>query len=58
LLAFARAGSFDRTRIGGGTLDWLKGGASAGKTAQQAEIGLSELSKILSIGPAAVAGQP
>jgi hypothetical protein len=42
-------GSFDGTRIGEGALDWLKSGESAGKTAKQAEIGLRELPKILSI---------
>jgi hypothetical protein len=42
-------GSFDGTRIGEGALDWLKVGESAGKSAKQAEIGINELSKILSI---------
>jgi len=41
-------GSFDGTKIGGGALDWLNVGESAGKTAKQAEIALCELSKILS----------
>ncbi|MCP4617980.1 MAG: hypothetical protein GY844_16295 [Bradyrhizobium sp.] len=41
-------GSFDRTRIGGGALDWLNVGESAGKAVKQAEIAVFEMSKILS----------
>jgi hypothetical protein len=39
--------------MGGEALDRLKRGEVAGKTAKQAETGLSDLSKILSIRPAA-----
>jgi hypothetical protein len=46
-------GSFDATRIGSGALVRLKAGESAGNTAKQAEIGLNELPKTLSIGQTA-----
>jgi hypothetical protein len=41
-------GSFDRARIGGGALDWLKAGESADEIAKQAEIAFSKLPTILS----------
>jgi hypothetical protein len=44
--------------MGEGALDWLKAGGLAGKTAKQAEIGVGEMPKILSIGGAAPADQP
>src|SRR5689334_13903613 len=36
------------TRIGEGTLDWLKAGELAGRTAKQAEIEVGEMPKTLS----------
>jgi hypothetical protein len=48
LLTSRATGSFDATRIDSGALDWLKAGESAGNTPKHAEIGLSELPKILS----------
>jgi hypothetical protein len=47
-LASRVTGSFDRARIGGGALDWLKAGESADEIAKQAEIAFSKLPTILS----------